>query len=195
VAVVFLTFLGWVLNDLRLSVRHAVRTIDSTAETANEHLPAILDNARRISTTMQEDLPGILERARSATDNVAEVSADVGSLKEALGQLKANRNPALEDYAESVLGCVEASNGTVGARPLTGVGVRNPVPAKVWAASARRNAKLLTMVAKSKPDLLNRLTSTALGSQWLIQLANKRTTLLNWLKENHPETKALFTGD
>ena len=62
-----------------------------------------------------------------------------------------------------------------------------------WASSARRNAKLLTLVARSKPELLNRLTSTALGSPWLIQLANnKRMALLDWLKENHPETKALF---
>ena len=52
VAVVFLTFLGWVLNDLRLSVRQAAQTIEATGKTANEHLPAILDNARRISTTM-----------------------------------------------------------------------------------------------------------------------------------------------
>jgi hypothetical protein len=238
VAVVFLGFLGWVLNDMRLSVRQASDTIQETGRMANKHLPGlldnaskisntmqedlprirlsvrrasetiqetgkmtnkrlpgILDNASKISDTMQEDLPGILERARTATDNLAEVSADVRTLKDALAQMKAKRDPALLEYAASVLAFTEAARGaTIGSRPLTGVGgVRNAVPAKVWAASARRNVPLLTLVTKSKPDLLNRLTRTALGTPWLIQLADRRRmNLLEWLKENHPETKALF---
>jgi hypothetical protein len=48
-------------------------------------------------------------------------------------------------------------------------------------------------VAKSKLSLLTVLTNTPLGSPWIMQFdRRKQVPMLDWLKENHPETRALF---
>jgi len=56
-------------------------------------------------------------------------------------------------------------------------------------------AVFLTVVAKSKTELLTRLVETKFGSAWHIQLENQEPIpLLDWLKENHAATSEVQQG-
>jgi hypothetical protein len=97
------------------------------------------------------------------------------------------------NYAASLLDAVEASGAKVGKKPVLGMGgMQDVVPAAAWAAGARRDASLWTLLSGSKAELATKLTTTALGSPWLIDIGGKRVAMLDWLKEHHPETKELF---
>lgn len=183
VAVVFCSVLTWLVNDMRLQIRRSGETVQATAETINKHLP-----------TLGEQLPEIVEKVRATTDTVAELAADIRQLKELAGVTSTGRDQNLVAYANSVLATIEASGGTIGLKKkLGGSGLKNEAPAKEWAAGARKEALLLTVLARSKKELLTRLAKNKFGSSWYIQIGNSEPVeLLEWLKANHPETKALF---
>ena len=73
-----------------------------------------------------------------------------------------------------------------------GSGLQNPVPARAWAASARNDAILATILNRSKLGVLTSLTSNTINLPWIMEFGNRRVPMLDWLKENHPPTKALF---
>ena len=51
---------------------------------------------------------------------------------------------------------------------------------------------LLAILAKSKKEMLTRLGKTKLGLNWYLEMPGKEPMpLIEWLKENHAETKAL----
>ncbi len=178
VAIGFLSVLTWLVNDMRLQIRRSGETVQTTGETINEHLP---------------HLPEIVEKVRTTTDTLAELAADIRQLKELAGVTSTARDQNLVAYANSVLATIEGSGGTIGLRKkLGGSGLKNEVPAKEWAAGARKEALLLTILARSKKELVTRLAKNKFGSAWYIQIGNSEPVeLLEWLKANHPETKAL----
>src|SRR5262249_35546606 len=144
-----------------------------------------------------EDVPEIIEKSRDITDRVAEMTADVRTLKEALAKVKVDRDPEMLRYAADLLDAVEASKAEVGVKPVTGIGgLRDAIPAHQWVLKGHKEANLLTLLASSKAELASKLTHTALGSPYLMKFPGKRAVdMLEWLKENHPETKALFARD
>ena len=179
VGIGFLSVLTWLVNDMRLQIRRSGETVHTTAETINENLP---------------HLPEIVEKVRTTTDTLAELAADIRQLKELAGVTSSARDQNLVSYANSVVSAIENSGGTIGLKKkLGGSGLKNEVPAKEWAAGARKEALLLTVLARSKKELLTRLAKNKFGSSWYIQIGNSEPVeLLEWLKANHPETKALF---
>jgi hypothetical protein len=168
VATAALLIFGWMLNDLRLEIKQATRT-------ANENLPQLL------------------ERSRVTAEMFAEIAEDVKQLKELAGLTAGPRDKTLVAYANSVLALVERQDATVGLKKPVGKGLTSAAPAKEWAVGARKEAVYLTLVSKSKAELLNRLCQTlVLQRTWYIQHGDKEPArLLDWLKANHPESKDL----
>jgi hypothetical protein len=186
VATVFLAVLSWLVNDLRLEIRRSTDTI-------NEHLPEIVDKSRKTSRVVAERLPEIVEKTRKTTDTLAELAADIRQLKELAGVAGTARDQNLVAYADSVLDAVEASGGNIGlTKKVFGSGLKDVRPAKDWVVGARKEALLLTVLAKSKKELLERLAKNKFGSDWYIQVGGSEpVTLLEWLKKNHAESKDL----
>lgn len=171
VAVAFLASLLWLVNDVRLEVRRAVDAVKQSSTKVNEHLPTIVEKAERTTVTL------------------ANLADDIRQLKELLGVANSPRDKNLVSYADRLLDVIEKSGGTIGVTKTLGSGLKNTVPALEWVVAARKEALFLTMVAKSKTELLNRLTETKFGSAWHIQLPEQEPLpLVDWLKAHHPGT-------
>ncbi len=182
VAALFLTVLIWLLNDLRLEIRHSSATLRATGKTVNERLPQVA-----------ERLPEILDKTRQTTEVLAELAADIRQLKELAGVASTARDKNLVAYADSVLDLLEASGGSIGlTKKVFGSGLKEVRPAKEWVVGARKEALLLTVLAKSKQELLARLAKNKFGSDWYIQVGNQEPVpLREWLKKNHPDSRDL----
>lgn len=193
VAVIFLMVLLWLVNDVRMQIRESSQVVHATGQSINDHLPTIVDKTRKTTDTVAENLPEIVEKTRKATETMAELAEDIRQLKELAGVSSSARDKNLVAYAESVLECIEASGGTIGLkRPLGGSGLKNPLPAREWSVAARKEALYLTVVAKSKKELLRRLTENKFGSPWYLQVGGQEpVTLLDWLRANHAATRDL----
>ena len=155
VALVF----AWLINDVRLQLRH-------TSATINEKLPSILEKTERSATAL------------------AELSEDVGQLRDLAGAT-GPRDATLAAYADAILDRIEASNLVIGTRSKLSGKLDDPQPAKEWTAGARKEALWLTFRAKSKAELLERLTQTKFGSEWHVQPASgdiKVTSLKEWIE-------------
>jgi hypothetical protein len=175
-------------------VRRTSDNLNASSQSINENLPPILEKTRNATDALGEDIPAIVTRTRDVSETVSELAADLRKMKTALAHVKAERDPELVAYADSLLDFVGRTEAQVGARPLIGLGsgLQNPVPAKAWAASARNEATLATIIHRSKLAVLTAMTSNALGQPWFMQFGNKRVLMLDWLKQNHPETRELF---
>jgi hypothetical protein len=194
VAVVFLVVAGWMINDIRLEVRRSSGTIRATAQTVNEHLPAIVHQTKKAAETLAQHLPAIIHKTRTVTDTVAELAGDIRQVRELLALPRTERDKTLVAYATSLLNTVEKSGGTIGLnKKLGGKGLKNPAPANEWVAGARREALVLTALVRSKKEMATRLCKNLLGSSWYIQVgAGEPVRLLDWLKANHPATREVF---
>ena len=195
VAVIFLVVLGWMVNDIRLQVRQSSQMVQDTGQTVNEHLPIIVEKSRTSTDIVAEHLPTIVEKTRTTTETLAELAEDVRQVKELLGVAHTARDQNLVAYADSVLKSIETSGGTIGLKKsLGGSGLKQSLPAKEWAVGARKEAVYLTVVTKSKKDLVTRLADNWLGSPWYIQIEGKEPVkLLDWLKVHHAATKELWS--
>jgi hypothetical protein len=179
--------LGWMLNDVRHSIKPTVQTI-------NENLPAILEKTRTSTTSLDQNLPEILEKTRLTTETLAELAEDIRQLKELTGATAQPRDKTLVAYATSVMNFIEESGGTIGFKKHFSSSLKDPRPAREWAASVRKQkAVFLTYIASSRKDFLTRLCESAvLGTKWYIQVgASDPVPLADWIKANHPESKDL----
>jgi hypothetical protein len=206
VATAFLAFVAWVLNDIRVEVKRTSERLhttadqfDKTGEKINEDLPAILEKTRKATDALGDDLPQIVVKTRNVADTLSEAAADIKKLKAAIARLKTERDPELVAYADSVLDFVGKTSAVIGTKPivsLVGGGLQNPVPARAWAASARNDAILATILNRSKLGVLTSLTSNTLNMPWIMEFPGRqRVLMLDWLKANHPETQALFAKE
>ena len=202
VAVVFLAAALWMLNDIRLEVRRssqtiqaagpALQSVQTTSATVNEKLPAIVDRTQKTSEVVAGHLPKVLERVDSTTETLAELAADVRQLKQLAGLTGKGRDEGLVAYANSLLDKIAASGGVIANKKVLGSGLKNKQPAKEWVVGARREALFQLLLAKSKKDMLERLSKTAWGGHWYIELPGQEPmTLLDWARENHAESKGL----
>ncbi|HVK11137.1 MAG TPA: hypothetical protein VM597_20375 [Gemmataceae bacterium] len=168
VAAAFCSFLGWIAYDIRSQLTRSGNTV-------NEHLPAIV------------------EKTHKTTETLAELSEDVRQLKELAGVTGTARDQNLVAYANSVIAQIEASGGVIGLKKtLGGKGLKDQVPAREWTVGARKEAVVLTALAKSKKELVTRLSKNKFGSDWMIQVGDQEpVALFDWLREHHPQSKEL----
>jgi hypothetical protein len=192
VATVFLVVAGWMINDIRLQVRRSAEVVDSAAQNINEHLPTIVQKSRQTTDALSKNLPPMVEHAAQAAEELAELSADIRQLKELAGVTHTVRDQNLVAYANSLLKKIETSGGVIGVKKTFSQGLKNTRPAAEWAVGARKEALFLSLLVKSKKEMLTRLAKTKFGSHWYMQMPGKEpATLLDWLKENHPESHDL----
>lgn len=182
VAVAFLAVIGWMVNDIRLQVRRTVQTVQTAGATINQELPSIVDKSKRTTDIVAEHLPEIVDKTRLTTETLAELSQDIRQLKELAGVSATARDQGLVAYADRLLDAIETSGGTIGLKKTFGQGLKNELPAKEWVVGARKEALVLTVLAKSKDELLKRLTHSKFGSDWYLQVADAEPVpLQDWL--------------
>ncbi len=167
-AVVTILGFGWVINDLRVELKH-------TSKTVNDHLPEILANVKR------------------STETLAMLSEDIKQLRDLAGVAGEGtpRDRTLVAYADSILDLIESTSAQIGLeKKVLGSGLKSVRSAQEWVAGARKEALWLTFRAKSRSELFKRLCENKFGSSWFIKFEDKEpVSLINWLKENHPETR------
>ncbi len=168
VAVVGLGLLGWMINDLRLELK-------SSASIVNEKLPEILENTKK------------------STDTLAQLSDDIKQLRDLAGISDQTRDRSLVAFADNMLDAIEASGGKIALnKKFFGSGLKDIIDAKEWVVAARKEALLQTFRSKSKAELLDRLCKNKYGSDWMFQSGDSEAlSLFDWLKQNHPDAKAV----
>ena len=124
---------------------------------------------KRTGATVNQHLPEILEKTRTSTETLAQLSDDIRQLRDLAGAT-GPRDATLAKYADDLLDRIEAAkDARVGVEAIIGKGLKDPQPAKEWTAEARKEALYLTFRAKSREELLERLTKNKFGSDWFIQ--------------------------
>jgi hypothetical protein len=210
VGALFLAAVVWMINDIRVQLRRSAQTVDSTVQTLNSELPAIVQRSKQTSETVATNLPEVVDKIRTVTETVAktlppvvervdrttevmsELAEDVRQLKELAGLTHTPRDKSVTAYATSLLSLVESSGGEIGLKKTVGRGLKDSKAAVDWVRTERREVLFLTLLGRSKKELLNGIVKTKLGFNWYIQIGDKPPVkLLDWLRENHPETKAL----
>ena len=210
VAVAFLASVLWMLNDIRVQVRLSGERIRTAGGSLEENLPAIVEKTRqttetlsqnlpqviarvdKMTLTLSENLPDLVDRAGKASEVVAELAEDIRQLKELAGVTSSVRDKSLVAYANSLLAAVESSGGTIGVKKTLSKGLKNTRPAAEWVVGARKEALILTILVKSKKEMLTRLGKTKLGANWMIEFPDQEPmSLIDWLQRNHPESKEL----
>jgi hypothetical protein len=138
---------------------------------------------KRTGSTVNAHLPEILEKTRTSTETLARLSEDIRQLRDLAGAT-GPRDATLAKYADDLLDRVEAAaDARVGVEAILGKGLKDPLPAKEWTAEARKEALYLTFAAKSREELLERLTKNKFGREWLIQEGKAEPVRLkDWLE-------------
>jgi hypothetical protein len=164
-AVIVLTLgtFAWLLNDLRLELKRSAAIV-------NRDLPVILTNTRR------------------TTETLAEVGRDIKDLRDLAGVQETPRDRTLVTFADGMLDLLEMQSGaTIGTEKLIGSALSDPLPAADWVAGARKEAVWLSFRARSRRELLDRLTANRYGIPWRIQEGDAPPVpLRDWLVEHHP---------
>ena len=167
-----------------------VTFVDRIQETLSQNLPQVIARVDKMTKTLSENLPDLVDRAGKASEVVAELAEDIRQLKELAGVTASARDKSLVTYANGLLAAVESSNGTIGVKKTVGKGLKNTRPATEWVVGARREALVLTILVKSKKEMLTRLGKTKLGANWMIEFPDQEPmTLIDWLRQNHAESK------
>lgn len=192
VAVVFLSAILWMVNDIRLQVRHSVQTVQTAGATINQELPSIVEKSKKTTDVVAEHLPEIVDKTRLTTETLAELSQDIRQLKELAGVSATTRDQGLVKYADGILDAIEQSGGTVGLKKTFGGGLKSELPAKEWVVGGRKEALVLTVLAKSKAEFLERITHSKFGSAWYLQIGDQEPVQMKaWLLERHPASSEL----
>jgi hypothetical protein len=205
VAAAFLAAACWMLNDIRVQVRRSAATVREAGENINEHLPEIVaksksttallsknlpevvDKVRKTTDTVTESLPEVVERVERTTEVMAELADDIRQLKELAGVGSTKRDENLVAYTNGVLKLIASSGGTIGEKKVVGRGLKNVKPAAEWVAGRRKWALYWMLRVTSKKEMVARICKGA-----YIELPGKEPVpLIDWVRENHPETKAL----
>ena len=94
----------------------------------------------------------------------------------------------------SVLGLFGSHDASIGVKkPGPGQGLQQAVPAKEWAAGARRDVRFLSLVATSKGEMLHGLARTKSPAPLHIQVAEQPPRpLADWVREVHPDSKGIY---
>jgi hypothetical protein len=217
VAIVALGGLGWMLNDMRMEVKTLVEKADrltsqaevllsktdeqlprimaQTEKVTNQldsHLPRILRTTEKAGETINSQLPTLLNHSETAVDSITDLSDSFKQYKGLMGVVHAaTKHEGLFSYGASILGFLGGSDATIGVKKPGG-GLKHAMPAKAFAAAAQGDVHFLSLVSKSKEDMLHGLARSKSLTALHIQVGDKPPQLLAaWLKETHPESKDL----
>lgn len=169
VASAALGYLCWAVEDLR-------REAKAATEVVNQHLPKILARVEGSSATL------------------AALSDDIKQMRELAGA-SGPRDQSLTLYANRLLETIERAPVQVGVEKLLGKGLKDPLPAAEWARDGRKEALWLAFRARSKRELLERLSKNKFGSDWLVLAEGAEPEpMASWLAARDPETKALLAA-
>jgi hypothetical protein len=198
VAVVFLAATGWMLNDIRLEVRHAGELVRATGDTVKEHLPTIVEKSKQTTAVLAAQLPEIVGKVKTTTDTLATLANDISQVRKLLvGDRKPKAGEHLLEYANSVLDKIDEASGTIGLKPLIpGKGPTNPGSVQEWVVRARREALGLAVLGVTRKQMAIELARNWFKASWYIQFKGEKTVpLLDWLKANHPPTRELWSNE
>ena len=137
---------------------------------------------KRTGGTVNEHLPEILAKTRTSTETLARLSEDIRQLRDLAGAT-GPRDATLVAYADDLLDRIESVDARIGVEAIIGKSLKDPQPAKQWTAEARKEALYLAFAAKSRTELLERLTKNKFGRPWLIQQGDAPPVpLRQWLE-------------
>jgi hypothetical protein len=104
----------------------------------------------------------------------------------------ASQNKGLFSYGMSLLSFLGGQSATIGVKKPGQEALQRAVPAKQWASAAQKDAHFLSLIAKTKDEVLHGLARTGSSAPLHIQVGDQPPRLLaDWLKESHPESKGL----
>jgi hypothetical protein len=215
VAIAALGGFGWMLNDMRMEVKvlaekadrltgqaeallartdeQLPRIMSQTEKVTNQldsHLPRILRTTEKAGETINSQLPTLLAHSETAVDSIADLSDSFKQYKGLMGVVHAaTRHEGLFSYGASILSFLGGSDATVGVKKPGG-GLRHAMPAKAFAAGANGDVHFLSLVSKTKEDMLHGLTrSTSLAALHVQVGDDPPQPLAAWLRAKHPESK------
>ena len=191
VAVLAISALLWMVDDIRRQVRSSSDVVLLSGATINQDLPAIVDRTKNVAEQVSRSLPKLVDRAEAVSDVLADLAEDIRQLKQLAGVGKA-RDENLVSYANSILTAIEKSGGYVGVHNVVRKGLKNERAATEWVPGARKEAVVMTLLVSTKKDMAQKIAKTKLGFDWWIEVpGQKPMRLLDWLKANHKETREL----
>jgi hypothetical protein len=177
--------------------QHLPRILNNTEQLTSQlerNLPRLLSEAEQATVILNDKLPRLLANASTATDNLAELSDSFAQYRGLMGTVhSAGQDKDLLAYGSSILDLISGQKATLGTKPASPERAARPaLPAKQWAASARKQNQFLSLVASSKADVLHGLARTTSGTPWFIKVEDQAPRLLaDWIKEVHPQSKGV----
>jgi hypothetical protein len=146
-----------------------------------------------IRVTAKTNLIEIAQKSKVSAETLAEVSKDIKELRKLAG-VTGPRDKSFVVYANSVLDFLEtnAQGGKVGIKEA----MKKSEPVADWIGGVRKEAIYLVLTEKSKSAILCRLCQTAppFRADFYLQLPGQAPVKLeDWLRANHPESRALET--
>jgi hypothetical protein len=215
VAIVALGGFGWILNDMRMEVKVLAEKADRLTSQAevllartdeqlprimaqtekvtsqlDSHLPRILRTTEKASETINSQLPALLTHSETAVDSITDLSDNFKQYKGLMGVVHAaTEHKGLFSYGASILSFLSGSDATIGVKKPGG-GLKHAMPAKEFASAAGNDVQFLSLVSKTKRDMLHGLARSKSLSALHIQVGDQEPRpLAAWLKEMHPESK------
>jgi hypothetical protein len=208
VAVVALTAYGWMLNDLRLEVKalspKVEKLIDKSEDVAakvDKHLPRLLAETEQAGKTINTNLPPLVKRSEAFLDQSASTEESLIDLTDSFRQYRdlmggaqgGKQDKPMLAYGTSLLKFIGEQNASIGVKKRgPEQAVRQAVPARQWASTAQRDLYFLSLVAKTKEDMLHGLARTRSPAPLQILLQDQGPRLLgDFLRDLHPESKGV----
>ncbi len=164
------------------------------AQALDQRLPQILTRMDKITQEVGTNLPAAVAQTKQIADTLSTLAADIREYREIwTGVHAVTRDASVVHYANSVLNFLDGQDAKIGLKKKgSGDELKSAVPAKEWVAGARKKAAFLTVVAKDRKDLLDRLSKNKFGSPWQIQVKGQPPLPLHdYLKAHHEESKKL----
>ena len=207
VAVIALSAFGWMLNDVRLEVKSLAPKVEKLTDKAEQlvektdkTLPGILTQTEQASKTVNANLPTLLERSEAllgrsedAVGHLARLGDGLERYQELMGVVHAgSQDKGMLAYGNSILDFLGKQKATVGVKPQgPGKGLKHPVAAKDFATAGRKELGLLSVIARTKEEMLDGIARTRSAAPLYVQLGEEAAPLLlsDWLRQNHPPSK------
>lgn len=217
VAIIALAGFGWMINDMRLEVKALAQRADRLAERADaivtktenhlpniltqaekatdqldRHLPKILSSTEKATETLNTQLPTLLVHSEMAVDSISDLSYNFKQYKGLMTVVHAaNQDKGLFSYGASILNFLSESDATIGVKKPGG-GLKHAMPAKAFASAAKSDVQFLSLVSKSKEEMLNGLCRSNSMGELHIQVGSRDPRPLSaYLKETHSESKEI----
>lgn len=173
---------------------------EQLVEKTDKTLPSILTQTEQASKTVNAHLPTLVERSETllnrsedAVENLARLTEGLERYAELMGIVhSASQDKGMLAYGASMLDFLGKQNAHVGVMPAGPTKeLKKPVPAAQWAGFARKDVNFLSLIAKTKEDMLHGLARTRSALPLYVQQGEKAAPVLlsDWLMQNHPESK------